>query len=170
MMPRSALRWLGIMCFGVLALVCAFVLDPTYRLMYNPSSSAPRGWYLRVPLTTLKPHTWILARLPDGIAAFAAARDYLPLTVPILKPIAALRGQTVCEKDGDVSIDGKPVAHALMRDGAGRPLPHWTGCRALHDDEIFLLSDYHPASFDSRYFGPLRRAAVIGRVVPLWTW
>ena len=169
-MPRSALRWLIIMSFGVLALVCVFLLDPTYRLMYNPSSSAPRGWYLRIPLATLERRTLILARLPDGIAAFAAARDYLPLTVPILKPVAALGGQMVCERAGEVSIDGTPVAHALMRDGAGRPLPHWTGCRTLNHDEIFLLSDYNPASFDSRYFGPLRRAAVIGKVLPLWTW
>jgi type IV secretory pathway protease TraF len=35
--------------------------------------------------------------------------------------------------------------------------------------ELFLLNSSHPASFDSRYFGPLDRSFVIGKAVPLWT-
>jgi hypothetical protein len=27
-----------------------------------------------------------------------------------------------------------------------------------------------PASFDSRYFGPVASDAIVGRLVPLWTW
>ncbi|MBI3531959.1 MAG: S26 family signal peptidase, partial [Burkholderiales bacterium] len=40
----------------------------------------------------------------------------------------------------------------------------------LHDGELFLLSATNPASFDSRYFGPIAASAVIGSAQPLWTW
>jgi type IV secretory pathway protease TraF len=37
------------------------------------------------------------------------------------------------------------------------------------DDELFLLMEGVPGSFDGRYFGPVNRSAIIGRLVPLWT-
>ena len=47
-------------------------------------------------------------------------------------------------------------------------MPRWNECRALEADEIFLL--LKPAdSFDSRYFGPVPRAQIIGRLAPLCT-
>jgi len=49
-------------------------------------------------------------------------------------------------------------------------LPQWSACRTLKTQELFLLSSYSPFSFDSRYFGPVKRAAVIGQAIPLWTW
>jgi type IV secretory pathway protease TraF len=35
-------------------------------------------------------------------------------------------------------------------------------CRRLEPGELFLLSVTNPASFDSRYFGPVSASAVIG--------
>jgi type IV secretory pathway protease TraF len=46
----------------------------------------------------------------------------------------------------------------------------WQQCRRLSDGELFLLSTTNPASFDSRYFGPIAASAVIGAAHPLWTW
>jgi type IV secretory pathway protease TraF len=43
-------------------------------------------------------------------------------------------------------------------------------CRPLVENELFLLSNTNPASFDSRYFGPIDTAAVLGVARPLWTW
>ena len=34
--------------------------------------------------------------------------------------------------------------------------------------ELFLLSVTNPASFDSRYFGPVSAASVIGVARPVW--
>lgn len=156
--------------FGIAAMVAATLIDPRYRLMYNASTSAPLGWYLRVPVSDPSTNTWIFARLPDAAAAFATARNYLPLDVPILKPVRAKAGQTVCEQEGLVRIDGHIAARAFDRDGAGRPMPRWIGCRVLEDGEFFLLSHHSIDSFDSRYFGPIQRGAVIGQAIPLWTW
>jgi type IV secretory pathway protease TraF len=41
-------------------------------------------------------------------------------------------------------------------------------CRRLEPGELFLLSVTNPASFDSRYFGPVSASAVIGVAHPVW--
>jgi type IV secretory pathway protease TraF len=49
-------------------------------------------------------------------------------------------------------------------------LAAWPGCRVLRRDEVFLFAAGNVASFDSRYFGPVGREAILGEAVPLWTW
>jgi conjugative transfer signal peptidase TraF len=159
---------LGIL-FGVAALVAASWLTPSIRLVYNPSDSAPRGWYLVLPATEFSVGDYVLARLPSDTAALAAARDYLPRSVPILKQIAAVAGQRVCIRDAVVYVDGAPLARTLDRDSKGRPLTPWRHCEQLDAGDLFLLNTANPASFDSRYFGPIDVSFVRGHAVPLMT-
>lgn len=166
-------------CMGVgLAALCApAVLPMPVRIVYNASDSVARGWY-RIDAVAgagslpgaLQVGSIVLARLPAGVAVLAAQRGYLPDNVPILKRIGAVAPQTVCVRDRIVRIDGAAVATARTHDGAHRPLPAWAPCRPLAAGELFLLSDRHPASFDSRYFGPIAASAVLGIARPLWTW
>ncbi len=139
-------------------------------VVYNPSDSVPRGWYRIGPAGSLHANDIVLARLPPEAAALAAQRRYLPSGIPLLKRIGAVAPQSVCEREGVVRVDGAVVATALSQDGKHRPLQSWTQCRILADGELFLLSDTNPASFDSRYFGPVAASAVIGSAWPLWTW
>lgn len=59
-------------------------------------------------------------------------------------------------------------ALGLYGDRMGRPLPSWTQCRALVEGEMFLLSATNPASFDSRYFGPIAASTVMGIAQPIY--
>jgi type IV secretory pathway protease TraF len=99
----------------------------------------------------------------------AAQRGYLPVGVPLLKRVGAMTPQLVCVHGGAVRIDNFPAGVALSADGAGRHLSAWPGCRRLRTDELFLLSTTNPASFDSRYFGPVRISDVIGQAQPIRT-
>jgi len=139
-------------------------------LVYNPTDSVPRGWYRIGPAGSLHANDIVLAWLPPEAAALAAQRRYLPSGIPLLKRIGAAAPQAVCEREGTVRIDGVVVATALSQDGKHRPLQSWTQCRALAEGELFLLSNANPASFDSRYFGPIVASDVIGSAWPLWTW
>jgi len=159
---------LFVMALGVVALCAAAWAKPSVRLVYNRSNSAPPGWYLVLPATELRTGDYVLARLPGDTAALAAVRDYLPRSVPILKQIAAVAGQHVCVRNGVVYIDGAPVARTLEADRKDRPLTTWTHCRPLLKDELFLLNPANPASFDSRYFGPIDASFVRGRAILLW--
>ena len=103
-----------------------------------------------------------------GLAALAAQRGYLPARVPLLKRVGAIAPQEVCITGRIVRIDGVPSAAVLPADRWGRPLPSWQQCRHLESGELFLLSVTNPASFDSRYFGPVSASAVIGIAHPVW--
>src|SRR5271155_5843415 len=101
------------MLLGVTALFAAAYLKPCIRLVYNPTDSAPRGWYVVVPMIHARPGDYVVALLPSDTAALAAMRGYLPRSVPIRKQIAAVAGQRVCIHDSVVYIDGNAVAKTL---------------------------------------------------------
>ena len=53
-------------------------------------------------------------------------------------------------------------ARVLAQDSESRPLPRWRACRRLGEGEFFVFSNRIPNSFDSRYYGPVRREAIVG--------
>lgn len=174
--PRSCLRarivLAGLSACGLAALALASFVQPNARVIYNPSDSVPAGWYRVDPpgyrTDSLPVGSIVLTRLPDTVALFAAQRGYLPTGIPLLKRVGAVAPQEVCVTDGVVRIDGVLVAAALHVDRMGRSLRAWPGCRRLRPEELFLLSTANPASFDSRYFGPVGASAVLGVAHPLW--
>jgi conjugative transfer signal peptidase TraF len=182
--PRSRLRariaLTGLSACGLAALAWASFLPdhmrPLPRLIYNPSDSVAVGWYRVEPLDRradslprpLSVGCIVLAQLPADAAALAAQRGYLPMRIPLLKHVGAVSPQRVCIVGRSVSIDGVLMAAVLPADRMGRPLPSWQQCRQLHPGELFLLSATNPASFDSRYFGPIAASDVIGVAHPVW--
>lgn len=178
--PRSRLRarivLAGLTACGLAALAWAAFVQPLPRLIYNPSDSVPAGWYRVEPLDhrhgllshPLPVGSIVLTRLPTDAGALAAQRGYLPVHIPLLKRVGAVAPQHVCIVAGQIRIDGVPAATVLPADRLGRPLPSLQLCRRLEPGELFLLSVTNPASFDSRYFGPVSASAVIGVAHPVW--
>ena len=181
--PRSPrARWrarivlAGFAAVGLAALAWAAFVQPPPRLIYNPSDSVAVGWYRIEPFAPrtaslprpLSVDSIVLVPLPDRAAMLAAQRGYLPTRVPLLKRVGAVAPQHVCIVAGQVRIDGVPAAAVLPADRLGRPLPSLQLCRRLEPGELFLLSVTNPASFDSRYFGPVSASAVIGVAHPVW--
>ena len=138
-------------------------------LLWNASASVPIGLYRLRPAHPLRIGELVTIDAPPRLAAFMAARAYLPRGVPLVKHIAALGGQTVCRQAHTITINGHAVAVALERDSLGRPLPAWQGCRRLRRGEVFLLNLAAPGSFDGRYFGVLSIATIAASAEPLWT-
>ncbi|EOU1352845.1 S26 family signal peptidase [Pseudomonas aeruginosa] len=171
--PCSRLRFAlaALAAGGLVALAWAAFVQPAVRIVYNPSDSVPVGWYRIAPAHALSGalpvDSIVLTTLPAHAAALAAQRGYLPSHIPLLKRVGAVAPQHVCIVNGLVRIDGVPVAAVLRADRWGRPLPSWPQCRPLAQGELFLLSVTNPASFDSRYFGPVSAAAVLGVAQPL---
>lgn len=160
-------RRIVVVGFGALIVLASAVLPPTPRLVWNASASAPIGLYLVQPDALLDPGDMVVARLPQAVRQMAAQRRYLPLNVPLVKRAVAVAGDEVCALGQGVFLNGRRIAGRQIVDGAGRPMPAWSGCVRLRGGEIFLLMDAS-ASFDGRYFGVTPRADIMGKARLLW--
>lgn len=87
---------------------------------------------------------------------------------PLIKTVVATEGQTV-DIAGYVSVEGHLVAHSEIHrvDAEGRALSPWHG-GIVPPGYLFLHSDF-AGSFDSRYFGPVPAAGLLGRAVLILT-
>lgn len=167
MTRRILVAAIGGAAVAILALTTAWKHAPL--LVWNASASVPTGLYAVRTIERLTAGYVVLATPPEPLATFLAGGRYLPRGVPLIKHVAALPGSVICRSGLTVSIDGVVRAQARERDHAGRPLPSWSGCRTIGEDEVFLLNASEPASLDGRYFGPLPSSSVVGRAVPIWT-
>ena len=168
---RSPRRALLLLAGGAVAalLVPALHAMPL-RFVWNASASVPVGLYwIRQP-ASIGVGDLALVRPSPALEKLMAERRYLERGVPLLKPVTAVAGATVCRTGLSVTIDGHAAAVALPSDRIGRPLPRWSGCRRVGAGEFFLIAPASAASFDSRYFGPVTRTQIVGRAIPVWTW
>ena len=87
---------------------------------------------------------------------------------PLIKTVVATEGQSVDIGD-HVSVEGRPLAHSKVHriDAEGRALVPWAG-GIVPPGYVFLHSDF-AGSFDSRYFGPIPAAGLLGRAIPVLT-
>lgn len=155
---------LALAAFASLTLALPSAFPPAPIIIWNATASSPIGLY-RVISGEPRRGSMAVIRLPDPLRRLAHDRAYLPATTLLIKPIVALRGDLVCRWGNAVSINGRIAAFARNLDRAARPLPHWHGCRRLQ--AMLLILGGQPDSFDSRYFGPIDRAHLIGLAVPL---
>ena len=80
---------------------------------------------------------------------------------PLIKRVAAVAGQQV-EIKQTVLVEGIPLPNSRLApiDGEGRSLTPYAG-GVVRDGFVFLHSDFK-GSYDSRYFGPLPVAGILG--------
>ncbi len=165
-MKRPALLPLAATLAGIALVGFSAIAHTQPRLVWNASASAPIGLY-RVISGAPERGDVVLVRIPQSTEKLAVMRGYLPAGVPLIKRIAAVAGDDVCAFNGAIIVNGEVAARQRKVDRAGRSLPRWDECRELVQGEFFLLT-HAPDSFDSRYFGPVTSARVIGRLAPLW--
>ncbi len=152
---------------ALVGLAAPLALDPVPRLVWNASASAPIGLWRIMPGASVSVGDSVLVEPPPAARHLAAQRHYLPANVPMIKTIAAVSGDTVCARDAAITIDNRLAAVRRLADRRGRKLPWWRGCLRLSGGQVMLLNSA-PNSFDSRYFGPVEKGAIIGKATPLW--
>ncbi|MBB4189438.1 conjugative transfer signal peptidase TraF [Sinorhizobium terangae] len=80
---------------------------------------------------------------------------------PLIKTVVAVAGQRV-EVGASINVDGRsvPSSSVAQRDGQGRPMVRFPG-GTVAADYVFLHSPFS-GSYDSRYFGPVPAAGILG--------
>jgi conjugative transfer signal peptidase TraF len=141
------------------------------QLVVNTSSSVAPGLYMR---SSASPAVGCIIdfRIPELARGYVQARTgHCGADWYILKPVAAGPGDLVDTSGAALFINGREIAPMPPeRDAAGRTLPVWRGACVLGPDEFFAFSDRIPNSFDSRCYGPIRRAQIAAVRKPLVTW
>lgn len=154
----------------LLAVACAASIQGVLLaggIVVNATPSLPEGLYQKKARPVRK-GCFVLFRLP---ASELSTRPYAREN--LIKQVVAAGGDRVCVEASGVRINGQMLANSaqLESDRDGRPLPHFTlPDYTLKEGELLTMSTYNPRSFDSRYFGLVRRDSIIAVVVPLLVW
>ncbi|PZO03156.1 MAG: conjugal transfer protein [Alphaproteobacteria bacterium] len=135
--------------------------------LINESPSLPLGVYTRTVKSEPARGDVVALSQPPSTRPYLRGLG-MPSDVKLLKRVAAVGGDRVCETAGKVATPLREVP-VMARDRRGVAVPAWRECRVLRADELFVLGDT-PGSFDSRYFGPIHRAQVDGVYRETLTW
>jgi len=169
---------------SILAILTAFIVCLTsllvarsHGVLWNTSSSVPRGLYRTVPDTPVRGA--LVAVCPPDTPYFRSARAakyFSSGPCPgglglLLKPVAALPGdRVVIERNGNAITvndqllpNSKPVASPTHPELVH---PYPAGTYVVPVGRLWLLSTNHPYSWDSRYYGPLPDSLLRGVVRP----
>lgn len=157
----------GLAFCAAAAIAASIVRPPAPRLLWNASASSAVGLYSVTSAKPLRVGDMAIAWAPPSVRRLADSRSYLPFKVPLVKRVAAVRGDMVCAHDQQIFVNARLVAVRRRIDPSGRPMPWWSGCRRLKPGELFLLSS-GPLAFDGRYFGVSHSSALVGKARLLW--
>lgn len=137
-------------------------------LLWNATASAPIGLYRVSPGGPIARGHMVAVRMPARFRSFAAERDYVPETVPLVKRVVGVPGDVVCGVGRSITLDGGLILERRLHDGAGRAMPSWQGCVTLDAGHLFVAMPDVATSFDGRYFGVSDARDVVGKVDLLW--
>ncbi len=86
----------------------------------------------------------------------------------MLKSVAAVEGDRIKVKPSGLEINGTLVPGTTRLALQTEAIPF--GSYTVGQDEIWVIANAHPRSFDSRYFGPIPLGQVEGTAEPLLIW
>lgn len=164
---------------GFLLLVSA--ISASTGIRYNHSESYPLGFWIVSGgyQTWSKGQTILFCPGSEAVFREAKERGYLSDSfycdsgiAPLIKKVIAVSGDQVVINRHGIVINGNFVedSQPFAKDASSRDLPLVEIDEELADNQVIIFSDYHPLSFDSRYFGAVDSRQIRGVVSPLWTW
>ncbi len=167
----------GVIIVGIVAFIVA-----SLHLTFNYTDSLPVGFYSASPLAgNVQSGDIVEVCAPQEIARFGLLRHYLGKgscssgSAYLLKIAAATAGDRVLLRREGVFVNGKrlPGSRTLVKDRLGRSIPRvHLGTYLLEADQVWLWTP-NPHSWDSRYYGPVRKANIAGKaklILPIGAW
>lgn len=166
-----------ILIWLLIGLIVLVALHLKFRV--NFSGSMPRGIYRVVPKPAQVDDD-VEVCLPHNLAAFGIRRGYLgdvghcpDGSEPLVKQVVAMGGDTITVAMDFVAVNGKrlPYSATLKQDEKGLPVAAIErGIYVLKPDEVWLMGTHSTLSWDSRYYGALKKENINAVVKPLLTW
>lgn len=120
------------------------------KLIWNRTESVPVGLY------------WVqnAASIPKGYLIVFRFQDRW-----LLKEVIGVQDDLFCvSPEGNFSVNGAWLGKAKKIDTSGNPLLRVLGCQKVPAGE-WVVRGYGERSFDSRYFGTVKRKQILGKAV-----
>jgi conjugative transfer signal peptidase TraF len=152
-------------------IICAMALIAWGGPRWNPSESMPRGLYWLVPGSAQRGDI-VEVCPPAPVAHYAREHGIVGRGLcagwngTLLKVLAGVAGDDVDFESRGVYVNG-----LLWPQSAPRPIVapfRAHGRHRLRQGEIVVLG-LNPRSYDSRYYGAIPAASIVGRAFPLFT-
>ena len=162
-----------------IAAVAAIGAAGALGLRINVTPSMPQGvWRLSDAAEVRRGDAVVVCAPPGAASHLGRERGYIGPgacpggTVPLLKIVAAVSGDAVAVGPFGLAVNGAVLADTvrLSHDAAGRALPALPpGIYAVQTGTAWVTT---PAadSWDSRYWGPVQLADVLGVARPVAVW
>jgi conjugative transfer signal peptidase TraF len=153
---------------SLLSIFCLFILvsffkTQGYAVTYQPTASMPRGFYLIVPIKKIERGDLVVFFPPESIKKILLAKHLIPDSGLLMKYVYGLPGDLVCVKQRMLWLNHCPVAKVLHLKIDNESLSAAAFCGKLIENQYLLLSPNNLRSFDSRYFGPVKQMAIVGK-------
>jgi signal peptidase I len=158
----------------VLTLVIFFVIQNFVAQPFQVKGSSMERTFVEsdyVLVDRLTPRWSPYAR--GQVVVFQPPETVTDRTVPFIKRVIGIGGDTVEVRDGQLFVNGVALDEPyLFHDAAGVAEPTVASDQSrwvVPEGELFVMGDHRQASEDSRVFGPIPVSSVIGRgVVRYW--
>lgn len=133
----------------------------SYKIMFQITPSLPRGAYWIEHPDKIETGMLCVFAIPTEVDGMARSRGWIPenLRYYLMKSIVAKQGDVVEVSAAGLSINGKYFGPVSKYDSQGLPLPRLYKKYVLGPEEYFVATTYRN-SFDSRYFGKIRRSDI----------
>jgi len=157
---------LGFSIIFLLVLIGVTQLSGMKLLIYNYTDSLPHGIYL-LHWGDFKKGDLVVFVPPERAATMIRERHYLRERDYLMKYLVGEKGDCIQTSNGQFVVAGENYGEILLHDKEGRALPHYPFSGRVEEGYIVAVKG-KKRSFDSRYFGPIQRSAILGRATPLW--
>jgi conjugative transfer signal peptidase TraF len=173
--------WLayGLLTGGAAVFLLPILIATCTPFLWITTHSLPWGIYRRTQEPIARGRL-VHFCLPEPLARYALEREYIGAgfcpgaAQEVVKSVAALAGDEVEITAAGVSVNGALIPHTPVYDADSRGRRHqlWrpAGRFVVPDGQVFVLSTFHPRSWDGRYFGSLPLSVIRGTVREVWTW
>ncbi|OPZ24113.1 MAG: Peptidase S26 [bacterium ADurb.BinA186] len=143
--------------FTVIALICLPSLQFFDQIIFlNKTASMPIGIYIKNSTDKLK--------IGDIIVFYSKETKS-----NLLKYIAGYEGDEYClDFENTLWVNNFPLAQKNIAK-YHEEMPTQSLCQILKKEELLVLGE-HPDSYDSRYFGPIKKQQVIAQVELALEW
>jgi signal peptidase I len=163
---RRGSRWLIEWAIVLVVAIVVAVGIRTYvvQTFFIPSASMEPTLMIgdRILVDKISYHLHPIHRGDIVVFATPPGEDAGPNVKDLVKRIIGLPGETISSAGGQVVINGKPLKEPWLVPGT---VTTGITTQKIPAGEYFVMGDNRSDSQDSRFFGPIHRSLIVGRVV-----